>query len=66
MEVLKTVDTWGARTAAAGVTRAGGDVAVHGALDVPLRWASVTKVLTGLAVLVAVEEGTVDLGKSVV
>ena len=34
---------------------------VHGPRDVELRWASVTKLLTGLAVLVAVEEGTVDL-----
>jgi CubicO group peptidase (beta-lactamase class C family) len=45
----------------AGVVRAGGDIAAHGPRDVPLRWASVTKLLTGLAVLVAVEEGTVDL-----
>ena len=39
----------------------GGEAAVHGARDVVQRWASVTKLLTGLAVLVAVEEGTVDL-----
>lgn len=61
MEALRTIDEWGARTAAAGVTRAAAEVGVHGPRDVPLRWASVTKLLTGLATLVAVEEGTVDL-----
>jgi CubicO group peptidase (beta-lactamase class C family) len=39
----------------------GGEATVHGPRDVVQRWASVTKLLTGLAVLVAVEEGTVDL-----
>jgi CubicO group peptidase (beta-lactamase class C family) len=61
VEALSAIETWGARTAAAGVVRAGGVVATHGSADAPLRWASVTKLLTGLAVLVAVEEGTVDL-----
>ncbi len=61
MEALRTIDAWGARAASAGVVRAGGDVAVHGPRGLPLRWASVTKLLTGLATLVAVEEGTVDL-----
>jgi CubicO group peptidase (beta-lactamase class C family) len=59
MEALQAIDTWGARTATAGVV--GALKAVHGPHDVELRWASVTKLLTGLAVLVAVEEGTVDL-----
>jgi CubicO group peptidase (beta-lactamase class C family) len=61
VEALRTIDEWGARTAAAGVTRAGGEVAAHGPRDLTFRWASVTKLLTGLATLVAVEEGTVDL-----
>src|SRR5947209_18381255 len=61
VEALRAIDAWGARTAAAGVVRAGGDVGVHGPRNTPLRWASVTKLLTGLATLVAVEEGTVDL-----
>src|SRR6266446_3278796 len=61
VEALRTIDAWGARTASAGVVRAGGDVAAHGPRGLPLRWASVTKLLTGLATLVAVEEGTVDL-----
>src|SRR6266849_4825894 len=61
VEALRTIDAWGARAAAAGVVRAGGDVAVHGPRGLPFRWASVTKLLTGLATLVAVEEGVVDL-----
>jgi CubicO group peptidase (beta-lactamase class C family) len=61
VEVLQTIDEWGAHTAAAGVMQAGGEVAVHGPRATELRWASVTKLLSGLAVLVAVEEGTVDL-----
>ncbi|MGH2934606.1 MAG: serine hydrolase domain-containing protein [Gaiellaceae bacterium] len=59
MDALAAIDTWGARTAAAGVV--GAAEAVHGPRDAVLRWASVTKVVTGLAALVAVEEGTVDL-----
>ena len=61
MDALRAIDSWGARTAAAGVVRAGGDLGVHGPRGDVLRWASVTKLLTGLATLVAVEEGTVDL-----
>ena len=59
MHALAAIDSWGARTAAAGV--AGAIDAVHGPHDAELRWASVTKLLTGTAILVAVEEGTVDL-----
>ena len=54
-------DDWGAGVAAAGVARAGGVLATHGRRDAELPWASVTKLLTGLALLVALEEGTVDL-----
>jgi CubicO group peptidase (beta-lactamase class C family) len=61
VDALRQIDEWGARTAAAGVTRADGELAVRGPRDAELRWASVTKLLTGLAVLVAVEEGSVDL-----
>ena len=61
MEALRAIDAWGARTAAAGVVRDGAELGVHGPRDHEFRWASVTKLLTGLAVLVAVEEGTVDL-----
>jgi CubicO group peptidase (beta-lactamase class C family) len=61
VEALRAIDGWNAGTAAAGVVRADGVVASHGPRDVELPWASVTKVLTGLAILVALEEGTVDL-----
>src|ERR1051326_5509981 len=61
LEALRAIDSWNADAAAAGVARADGVVAAHGTQDRELRWASVTKLLTGLAALVAVEEGTVDL-----
>jgi CubicO group peptidase (beta-lactamase class C family) len=63
VNVLRAIDEWGARTAVAGVTRADAEVAVFGPRDVALPWASVTKLLTGVTVLVAAEEGTVDLGE---
>jgi CubicO group peptidase (beta-lactamase class C family) len=61
VDSLRAIDGWGASLAAAGVARAEGVVATHGPRDAPVRWASVTKLLTGLAALVAVEEGTVEL-----
>jgi CubicO group peptidase (beta-lactamase class C family) len=64
VDALRTIDTWGARNAAAGVTRADGELGAHGPRDLELRWASVTKLLTGLAVLVAVEEGSVELDEA--
>jgi CubicO group peptidase (beta-lactamase class C family) len=64
VDALRAIDSWGARTAAAGVVRAAGELGVHGPRDAVLRWASVTKLLTGLATLVAVEEGTVDLDEA--
>jgi CubicO group peptidase (beta-lactamase class C family) len=64
VETLSVIDTWGARTAAAGVTRADAELGAHGPRDASLPWASVTKLLTGLAALVAVEEGIVDLDEA--
>jgi len=61
VDALRVIDSWGARTAAAGVVRADTELGVHGPRETVLRWASVTKLLTGVAALVAVEEGTVDL-----
>jgi len=61
VDSLCAIDGWGARTAAAGLVRAGGAVGSHGPRGEELRWASVTKLLTGMTVLVAAEEGTVDL-----
>jgi len=61
---LDAIDSWGARTAAAGVVDRRGVQATHGPRDAVLRWASITKLVTGLAVLVAVEEGSVDLDEA--
>ncbi len=61
MDALRQVDSWGAGRAAAGVVRAEGIGATHGATDEPYPWASITKPATALAVLVAAEEGTLDL-----
>jgi CubicO group peptidase (beta-lactamase class C family) len=61
VDALRQIDDWGARTAVAAVVRDGAVVAEHGPHDAALRWASITKLLTGVALLVAVEEGTVDL-----
>jgi CubicO group peptidase (beta-lactamase class C family) len=61
VEALRAIEGWGAGTAAAGVARPDGVVATHGVSGAELQWASVTKLLTGLAILVALEEGTVDL-----
>jgi len=61
VEALRAIEGWGADTAAAGVARADGVVATQGPSNTGLPWASVTKLLTGVAILVALEEGTVDL-----
>jgi len=61
VDALRAIDGWRAGVAAAGVAHADAVVATHGLRDAALPWASVTKLLTGLALLVALEEGTVDL-----
>jgi CubicO group peptidase (beta-lactamase class C family) len=61
VDALRAIDGWGAGVAAAGVTRAEAVVATHGEVEAELPWASVTKALVGVAFLVALEEGTVDL-----
>src|SRR4051812_40563200 len=61
VQALRLIDEWDVPFAAAGVTRADGEVDVYGDRSKHVPWASVTKLLTGLATLVAVEEGTVDL-----
>jgi CubicO group peptidase (beta-lactamase class C family) len=65
VDALRQIDDWGAATAAAGVVRRGEVVASHGPRDAVLHWASVTKPVTVMAVLVAAEEGTVDLDEAV-
>lgn len=64
MDSLRAIDGWDAGSAAAGVARADGVLATHGPREAALPWASVTKLLTGLALLVALEEGTVDLDEA--
>ena len=61
MESLRQIDGWPAARAAAGVARADGPVASHGGVGERLPWASVTKLAAALAVLVAAEEGIVEL-----
>jgi CubicO group peptidase (beta-lactamase class C family) len=63
-EALRQIDDWPAPFAAAGVLRGGEVVATHGARDEVLRWASVTKLVTALAALVAAEEGVIDLDEA--
>ena len=58
---LVTIDSWPAAHAAVGVTRAEEPLATRGPMEQPFPLASVTKLLTALAVLVAVEEGTLAL-----
>src|ERR1051325_3348399 len=61
VEVLREVEEWPPETVAVGVLRDGSVVGSHGPSDKVFRWASVTKLVTALAVLVAAEEGVVDL-----
>ena len=59
--ILARTDEWGADHAAAAVVGPDGILAVHGDTERPYRWASVTKLATGLAVLIAVERGLLSL-----
>jgi CubicO group peptidase (beta-lactamase class C family) len=59
--VLAVIDDWGAEHAAAAVVGPRGIEAAHGDPQHRYRWASVTKLLTTFAVLVAAERGLVEL-----
>ncbi len=59
--MLEQIEAWGAEHAAAGAVAADGVRATHGDGVHVFPWASVTKLLTALAVLVAAEEGVVEL-----
>lgn len=61
VEVLADIDGWGADHAAAAVVRADGVVASRGEPERVFRWASVTKLVTALTVLIAVDRGLVRL-----
>jgi CubicO group peptidase (beta-lactamase class C family) len=60
LDALAQIDDWPAEHKAAGVVSPAG-TATHGDVERSFRWASVTKLFTALAVLVAAEEGVVDL-----
>jgi CubicO group peptidase (beta-lactamase class C family) len=61
VEALRQIDGWPATTKAAVVLRGGEPLGQHGPPEHVFRWASVTKLVTALAALVAAEEGVIDL-----
>ena len=61
MQALRQIDSWPVEFAAAGVVDPAGNVAAHGDSTRAVRLASVSKPVTALAVLIAAEEGVVDL-----
>src|SRR5215216_5764741 len=61
MRALQAIDGWECEHTAAGVVRADEVVATRGETERIFRWASVTKPVTALAVLIAAEEGIIDL-----
>ena len=63
-EALARIDDWEAGHAAAAVVGPAGVIATRGDTTHPFRWASVTKLATALAVLVAVDRGSVDLDEA--
>src|SRR6188472_3850090 len=61
MEALAQIDGWPAGGAGVGVVRADGRQETHGDVEIRFPWASVSKLVSALAVLVAAEEGIVEL-----
>ena len=61
VKALEAVAGWPVGTAAVGVLDRDGLIAAVGPRDTALRWASVTKPVTALAVLVAVDDATIGL-----
>lgn len=59
--VLATADAWGADHVALAVVGPDGALATHGDLDRRSRWASLTKLATAVAILTAVDDGSIDL-----
>jgi CubicO group peptidase (beta-lactamase class C family) len=64
VRALDRIDAWPAATAAVAVLTEEGTAAKRGPDDAVMRWASVTKLLTAYAVLVAAEEGVLDLDEA--
>jgi CubicO group peptidase (beta-lactamase class C family) len=61
VDALRQVEDWPVENAAVAAVAASGHLATHGDTERVFRWASVTKLLTAYAALVAAEEGTIDL-----
>jgi CubicO group peptidase (beta-lactamase class C family) len=61
VEALRQVEDWPVGSAAVGVTVASAEAGATGDKAARFPWASVTKLLTALASLVAIEEGVVEL-----
>jgi CubicO group peptidase (beta-lactamase class C family) len=61
VDALRAVEGWPAEHVSVGVVSADGPVATFGDTGREYGWASVTKLVTALACLVAAEEGTIDL-----
>ena len=64
MRALELIDAWGAEHAAAGVVDRERILGTHGDERRVFRWASVTKLLTASAVLIALEEAVVELDEA--
>jgi CubicO group peptidase (beta-lactamase class C family) len=58
---LASIDTWGADHASAALVGPDGVISRHGDVERIYRWASVTKLATALAVLTAIDDGSIDL-----
>ncbi|MGH3066291.1 MAG: serine hydrolase domain-containing protein [Gaiellaceae bacterium] len=65
MQALRQIDDWPVEFAVAGVVDPAGNVATRGDATRSVRLASVSKPVVALAVLVAAEEGVVDLDEPV-
>jgi CubicO group peptidase (beta-lactamase class C family) len=61
VEALRQVERWPVGRAAVGVTTGAETVASRGATGASFPWASVTKLATALAALIAAEEGVLEL-----
>jgi CubicO group peptidase (beta-lactamase class C family) len=58
---LRAIDRWDAEHAAAALVGPSGVLAQHGDVERVFRWASVTKLATALALLTAIDGGTIEL-----
>lgn len=61
VDALRHIDSWDVLNAAAAVVTQDNKVVTRGNSDREFAWASLTKLLTAYALLVAVEEGAIDL-----